>query len=62
MAGLYRATIEQGLKIDGIRKRLMAHRLHYGHLHCAQLTPMIQHWGQFRGTFDNTTSSIQTVP
>ena len=35
-AGLYRAVIQQGLKIDGIRKPLMAHRLHYGDLLCAR--------------------------
>ncbi len=35
-AGLYRAVIREGLKINGIKKQIIAHRLHYGHLLCAR--------------------------
>ncbi len=31
-AGLYRAVIREGLKINGIKKQVVGHRLHYGHL------------------------------
>ncbi len=31
-AGLYRAVIREGLNVNGIKKQVIAHRLHYGHL------------------------------
>jgi nitrite reductase (NADH) large subunit len=31
-AGLYRAVIREGVKMNGIKKQVAAHRLHYGHL------------------------------
>jgi nitrite reductase (NADH) large subunit len=31
-AGLYRAVIQEGMKVDAIKKQVIAHRLHYGHL------------------------------
>jgi nitrite reductase (NADH) large subunit len=34
-AGLYRAVIQEGMQVDGIKNQLIAHRLHYGHLLCA---------------------------
>ncbi len=35
-AGLYRAVMRNRLKIDGIKKHLIDHRLHYGHLQLAK--------------------------
>ncbi len=35
-AGLYRAVIREGAQVKGIKKQLIAHRLHYGHLLCAK--------------------------
>jgi len=31
-AGLYRAVIQQGMQVEAIKKQVIAHRLHYGHL------------------------------
>jgi nitrite reductase (NADH) large subunit len=31
-AGLYRAVIQQGVQVGAIKKQVIAHRLHYGHL------------------------------
>jgi NAD(P)H-nitrite reductase large subunit len=31
-AGLYRAVIQQGMQVETIKKQVIAHRLHYGHL------------------------------
>lgn len=38
-AGLYRAVIRDGIKISGIKKQIIDHRLHYGHLLCAKGNP-----------------------
>lgn len=35
-AGLYRAVIREGAKVNGIKKQLIGHDLHYGHLLCAR--------------------------
>ena len=35
-AGLYRAVIRDGMEISGFKKEIINHRLHYGHLLCAQ--------------------------
>ena len=35
-AGLYRTIIREGLKVDSIKKQVIAHQLHYGHLLCAR--------------------------
>jgi nitrite reductase (NADH) large subunit len=35
-AGLYRAVIREGMKVNGIKKQMVQHRLHYGHLLCAR--------------------------
>lgn len=35
-AGLYRAVIREGAEINGIKKQLIGHRLHYGHLLCGK--------------------------
>lgn len=35
-AGLYRAVIQEGLQIGAIKKQVLTHRLHYGHLLCAR--------------------------
>jgi nitrite reductase (NADH) large subunit len=37
-AGLYRAVIQEGLQVGAIKKQVIAHRLHYGHLLCAGTT------------------------
>jgi len=31
-AGLYRAVIQQGMQVGAIKKQVISHRLHYGHL------------------------------
>jgi len=35
-AGMYRAVIREGLPVNGMKKQVIAHRLHYGHLLCAR--------------------------
>lgn len=35
-AGLYRAVIGGGMKVDAIKKQVIDHTLHYGHLLCAK--------------------------
>ncbi len=35
-AGLYRAVIRERMKLNGLKKEVLAHRLHYGHLVCAK--------------------------